>query len=492
MNFWQRAVCIVLAVLMLSAVIGCGKQPAVSDPASGPDSSAPPSNDVPDVTDPPGGGGATVDPTGTSDSGSPTTPGGKATGSTAKAAGTTKAPQGDTPGGINMKDPKNPYANIPAKLNGTTVKFLMYWDPNKLDKAKFRAFEKTTGIKVQAVVSPEVTQKLSTMITAEEAPDVVRFGDWPASTELLQDISVAKMNLSDPVWDQSVLKATTFKGKRYGINTFGEKAINFYVVYNDDLFADNGFTSPGEYYKKGQWNMKTFEQACRDISSLGSDMYGYACGNRYEFAYAAGIPGVVSYENGKFVSHLTDRAFVESLRFVAQGYKEKILLYDWTPGCEQFNGGKVGMIYSSNYGLEKEGFFKNAKFTIKAVPVPEPVGAEKYDRIYGLDAFGVPQKAENPEGAGYFMRYYLDPQYDGLDTLFISKELREFHFNELKTKKKRSMDMSSLLVLSGDSYLEGNIGWTAATTDPQQIEVLLNGYKNMVDKAVQVANARYG
>ena len=56
----------------------------------------------------------------------------------------------------------------------------------------------------------------------------------------------------------------------------------------------------------------------------------------------------------------------------------------------------------------------------------------------------------------------------------------------------RSMDMSSLLVLSGDSYLEGNIGWTAATTDPQQIEVLLNGYKNMVDKAVQVANARYG
>ena len=175
MNFWQRAVCIVLAVLMLSAVIGCGKQPAVSDPASGPDSSAPPSNDVPDVTDPPGGGGATVDPTGTSDSGSPTTPGGKATGSTAKTAGTTKAPQGDTSGGINMKDPKNPYANIPAKLNGTTVKFLMYWDPNKLDKAKFRAFEKTTGIKVQAVVSPEVTQKLSTMITAEEAPDVVRF-----------------------------------------------------------------------------------------------------------------------------------------------------------------------------------------------------------------------------------------------------------------------------------------------------------------------------
>ena len=89
------------------------------------------------------------------------------------------------------------------------------------------------------------------------------------------------------------------------------------------------------------------------------------------------------------------------------------------------------------------------------------------------------------------MRYYLDPVRDGLNTLYFSKELCNFHLNELK-KPNRVIDPSGgVLPLSGDIYLETNIAWEAAQADPQQIEVLLNGYKNMVDKAVQVANARY-
>lgn len=391
-----------------------------------------------------------------------------------------------------MKDPENPYADVPADLKGTTVSFLMYWEPNALDKAKFRSFEATTGIKVQSVVSPDINTKLATMINADEAPDVVRWSAWPTSVDLLQDIRVAKMNLSDPVWDQSIMKATTYQDKIYGINTFGEKAINSYIVYNEDMFWDNGLESPGDYYEAGNWNMETFEQACRDIHSLGNDIYGYVSGDRMEFIRAAGIDGVVSMKDGKFVSNLSEPALIEGLRFMAQGNKEKLIMYDWTAGCTLFNGEKAGMILSTNYGLEKEGFFKDAKFTLGAVPIPEPKGSATYNKVYGLDAFGVPQKAQNPEGAGYFMRYYLDPARDGMDTLYFSDELLDFHLNELK-KSNRVIDTSSgILPLSGDVYLNDNIAWEAAQSDPQQIEVLLNGYKNMVDKAVQVANARYG
>lgn len=504
---------LLLAVLMLLSIVGCGKTPSTSDPSQDEVSGA-----VSDDVSIPGGEGDVSDGTTTTTaSGEPTqdttTGSGEPTQGTTTASG--KPTQGTTTtttttttkkdvttttskdsdagnGDYNMADPKNPYKDVPKKLNGTTVKFLMYWDPHPEDKAKFRAFEKATGIKVKTVVSPSVTEKLTTMIAAQESPDVVRWDAWPTSTELLQDISVAKMNLSDPVWDQSILKATTWKGKRYGINTYGEKAINYYVVYNEDMFLDNGIKSPGEYYEDNEWNMETFEKACRDIHSLGDDIYGYVCGTRYDFVWSAGLGGVVTYKDGKFESNLTKPAFVEALRFVAQGYKDKILLYDWTPGCELFNGGKVGMILSSNYGLEKEGFFKNAKFTIDAVPLPEPKGQEKYNRIYGLDAFGVPQGAANPEGAGYFMRYYLDPAYDGLDTLFFSEKLKNFHFDQLKKNTERSLDYSGVLNLSGDVYLHSNISWTAAQTDPQQIEVLLNTYKNMVDKGVAAANARYG
>lgn len=496
MKSFRRMTGLLLALFMLLTVVGCGDKPTESDIST--DTTSSTVSDGPTV---PGGAGDSSDVTTTTGTGTEkadgttTAGGGSATaGTTASKDNVTTTTKGSSSASreYNMQDPNNPYKDMPAELKGTTVKFLMYWDPHPEDKAKFRAFEKTTGIKVKQVVSPSVTEKLTTMIAAKDSPDVVRWDSWPTSTELLQDISVAKVNKSDPVWDQSIFKATTWKGKTYGINTYGEKAINYYIVYNEDMFLDNGIKSPGEYWKNNEWNMETFEKACRDIGSLGDDIYGYCCGTRYDFVWSAGLGGVVTYKDGQFVSNLTNPAFVEAMRFVAQGCKDKIMLYDWTPGSELFNAGKLGMILSSNYGLEKEGFFKNAKFTIDAVPLPEPKGQEKYNRIYGLDAFGVAQGAKNPEGAGYFMRYYLDPAYDGLDTLFLSDKLKDFHFDQLKKCTERSLDYSGVLNLSGDVYLHSNIGWTAAQTDPQQIEVLLNTYKNMVDKGVAAGNARYG
>lgn len=47
------------------------------------------------------------------------------------------------------------------------------------------------------------------------------------------------------------------------------------------------------------------------------------------------------------------------------------------------------MINTTNYGLEKEGFFKGIKFKMGAVPLPNPEG-KKYDTVYGLDAFAYP------------------------------------------------------------------------------------------------------
>lgn len=427
------------------------------------------------------------DSTDTKDDGNTATTSSGKTG-TSSSQSTKESTQSDNK--INMSDPENPYKDVPAKLKNTSVTFLMYWEPNARDKSKFRSFEKTTGIKVKTIVSPDVQTKLASLIASGNSPDVVRYSFWPAGIDLLQNLSVAKMNLSDPVWDQSILKATTFKGQPYGINTFGETNLNSYIAYNEDMFHDNGFDSPGDYYKAGKWNTETFETACRDIKSLGNDYVGFVSGDRMELIRAAGIDGIVSWKNGKFISNLTESKFVEGLRFIAQGVKEGFIMYDWTPGCEKFVGNRVGMIASTNYGLEKEGFFKGIKFKLGAVPIPEPKGSATYDKVYGLDAFGVPQGAKNPEGAGYFMRYYLDPVRDEFDTLFFSKEIRDFHLNQIKTAKTRVIDpSSSVLPLSGDTYLISDITWVAATTDPQQVAATLNSYKNMVDKAVVSANA---
>ena len=475
----MRMLSLLLAVLMLLTVIGCGKKKPdtsdVSDPASGlyPDSSISPSDDLSDPS---------------ADSSTDSTPGtnsGDSKNNNTTTANTTKGNGNTSSGDTNMKDPKNPYKDVPSKLKGTEVRFLMYWDPNARDKSKFRTFEKETGIKAKSIVSPDVQSKLASLIASQQAPDVVRYSFWPAGIDLLQDLSVAKLNMADPVWDRSVVKATTYKGKVYGINTFGETAINSYVAYNEDMFHDNGFDSPGDYYKNGNWNFETFTQACRDMKSINK--IGYVTGTRIEWVYTAGIQGVVSWENGKFKSNLGDPTLMEGFRMEAQLKKEGLIKDDWDQNL--FINEGTGMINTTNYGLEKEGFFKGIKFKMGAVPLPNPKG-KAYDTVYGLDAFGVPQGASNPEGAGYFLRYYLDPVRDSMDTLFMSTELRDFHLNELK-KANRQIDPSQSVLDLVQVGLAQLITWEMKDVDPNQVESKLNTYTNMVDKAVAKANARY-
>lgn len=484
MKRMTRALCLLLAPLMLLTVVGCSNTPPDTSGNSSTVSSAATSgypnaesetsssdSSVSDSTDNSGSNSTTVRTTGNNRSSTNTT------------AKTTSGNTSD----INMKDPQNPYKDIPAKLKDSTVTFLMYWEPNARDKSKFRSFEATTGIKVKYIVSPDVQSKLASLISAGQSPDVVRYSFWPAGIDLLQDLSAAKLNMADPIWDQSVSKATTYKGKIYGVNTFGETAINSYVAYNEEMFHDNGFDSPGDYYKAGTWNFKTFEKACRDIHSLGNDYYGYVTGTRIEWVYTAGIQGIVSWEGGKFKSNLSDPALIEGFRMQAQLVKEGLIKDDWDANL--FINGRTGMINTTNYGLEKEGFFKGIKFKMGAVPLPNPEG-KKYDTVYGLDAFGIPQGAKNPEGAGYFLRYYLDPVRDGMDKLFMSTELRDFHLNELK-KAKRQIDPSQSVLDLVQVGLSQLITWEMKEVDPNQVNAKLNTYTNMVDKAVAKANARY-
>ena len=171
----------------------------------------------------------------------------------------------------------------------------------------------------------------------------------------------------------------------------------------------------------------------------------------------------------------------------AQLVKEGLIKDDWDANL--FINGRTGMINTTNYGLEKEGFFKGIKFKMGAVPLPNPEG-KKYDTVYGLDAFGIPQGAKNPEGAGDFLRYYLDPVRDGMDKLFMSTELRDFHLNELK-KAKRQIDPSQSVLDLVQVGLSQLITWEMKEVDPNQVNAKLNTYTNMVDKAVAKANARY-
>ena len=227
MKRMTRALCLLLAPLMLLTVVGCSNTPPDKSGNSSTVSSAATSgypnaesetsssdSSVSDSTDNSGSNSTTVRTTGNNRSSTNTT------------AKTTSGNTSD----INMKDPQNPYKDIPAKLKDSTVTFLMYWEPNARDKSKFRSFEATTGIKVKYIVSPDVQSKLASLISAGQSPDVVRYSFWPAGIDLLQDLSAAKLNMADPIWDQSVSKATTYKGKIYGVNTFGETAINSYVA----------------------------------------------------------------------------------------------------------------------------------------------------------------------------------------------------------------------------------------------------------------------
>ncbi len=385
----------------------------------------------------------------------------------------------------------------PADYKGTTVVFATTI-LSKTDESGpvVDAFEAKYGITVKEVLvgTSEAGQvnDIAGKIAAGENIDVMRSNsDFPAAMAVLQSLTAAKLDYSDPIWDQSMFEFTTFGGEPYLCNTVGNIwSENSCIIYNKSLLKKAGARTPEQYDAAGEWTIDAFAaiaKAVEGIDGIGTGVRGaYVQGE--EFLGSIGC-GLYKYENGKFVNGLKDPKMAEAMAKLASWRKENFMT---DSAIDPFEKGNVGICYGlAGWSLKKNGSNAKANWNnIGFYKMPAYAKGQTAMNTAMVKAWGICRGAKNPVAAGLFLRYYLDcGNYDSTNA-FISSAAADFFFQNTNSISMKNF-FPQLTRADGTEKLTGFREWdweSIAHGDPAQVQTSLAKLSSSVDKAVDTMN----
>lgn len=407
---------------------------------------------------------------------------------------------GDTTkyGGTEIKDKvqfnkADPFADIPSRLRGTTVKFATWGDESGEAYRKIiEGFTKKTGIKVQFIEYSQYTyqESVTTSIVNKDAPDVAIAGVFPSSLQMFQPMN-NMIDINDDFWDPTALEYLSVNGKVYAVNgkysCWGGMEL---VYFNKALFNNNGITSPEEYYKAGKWSWENFEKCAKAISDLGSGYTGTIPGKIALCVNRALGNGAVKYDSN-------NAKFSNNLKNFKEGYKYAFSLID-NGICAPYNSnanfvtGKVGLVINDGFGGKYNGYYKDMKDAeLGSVPLPDSYKGKKVNSMVrnGVRGYGIVKGAKNPEAGAYFIRYFTDYKYyeeSGIN-VFKNKDVEKTYMEQCKkiTKtNKPNVDMSAQI---WDGF-EADFSSYVFKGSSAQVDTIVDSHTNDMEKYVKTAN----
>ncbi|MBO5231031.1 MAG: hypothetical protein J6B88_07535, partial [Clostridia bacterium] len=102
--------------------------------------------------------------------------------------------------------------------------------------------------------------------------------------------------------------------------------------------------------------------------------------------------------------------------------------------------------------------------------------------------WGVPKKAKNPEGAAYFLRYFLDTSEFNQSSTFHNKQFETIYKKITSTSAKKTVMHGWGVADYVESDTYSRICNALATTTPANITTQLNSKKGSVQTGIARAN----
>lgn len=375
----------------------------------------------------------------------------------------------------------------PEKYKGTTVRFATWRDPGvNEDGDVISSFEKKYDItvKVDLINEADYINEISGRIASGNSPDVfVAVNTFPAALSCLQPLEVTKVDFSDPIWEQTVLKDSTINGKQYLCNTVGSYwNAALAVFYNKRILNKAGLYTPEEYAKQGKWNWDTFEVLMRKVKESGGGYYGAALS--YSESLATIGSSVYQYKNGEFSNGL-DTKLINASKRLSEWYNEGLCTW----GNYAFGVDKAAFCISDTFGMRRTGYFANASWEdigVYYAPDYDDKNKACYSSIFR--GYGIIKGAKNPVGAGIFLRHYLDVDNYNLDKSFINDQAQKFFFEITSGDMESKTYYFPSRVLSNAVGMDITIFDTIIKGSPEQVTAQINAQKNAVDSAVKNLN----
>lgn len=485
-----------LALALTLSLVACGGDPVGTTTTA--DSTTTSVDDVVTTTDANNGetndgeqtttdSSASQDPTAT---GSTTTVPGVTTTTTTTIA-TTTTTGGQTPSGeLTWADMK---ANMPAKLNGTTITMFNWNAADSITDAEkvIASFTKETGIKVDWQVGSYGTYgtQIAAKQAAKEAPDIIRMKEVnPAIMTMLQPLSNSGFSFADSAWDSELMDVYSYNGKAYATNMKNTLMQQPDVLmYNKNLIDKYDLEDPYTLWKQGKWDWDKFVAMCiefADAAETGSFAFSY--NQALTGAHLLGVD-LVTYQDGKYVSHMTDKKLQQGIKMYIKLVKEKLLSNIFAK--DLFEGGKVLFHQDGTIGARKTHFYyvslKNSN-KLGVVPMPTIKGETNYQVYRELEAYAIPSGAKNAEAVPYFLRYFLDSANYNEKNFFANASVLDVYKHCL-SQKNRIASYTSKTVLTeetgghllAESLIQASEG---------QVNSILSENRYKVEAAVKQAN----
>ena len=374
----------------------------------------------------------------------------------------------------------------PEDYRGTKVVMATRTDPfSNEDGPVCTKFEEVYGIDFEPVLiaGDDFVSTIAARIAADQQTDVYyENGDFPGSLTVMQPLDAAKFDLSAPIWNQALIKASTLDGHPYLVDAISNVWTELDIcVYNKNIFQNAGLSTPEELYKAGKWTFANFRELAKQISMLGKEYIG--AGVLDEAMLGAAGCNVFNYANNQ-ISLGVDDHFVEVMTYMAQMRVDGYLKLDRFG----FDDGKQGMCFTNCFGLKRTGYFTHINpdyIGATYLPVWEEGDEQVYTGIYR--GWGLVDGTKNPVGAGLFIRYYVDVNNYDLAETFHNQDVTNFFFKLVGEYPEnviyyRGPDMVKTTGL-GERF-----GYQFQYTTPDQIKTYLDEQRPTMELMVKKAN----
>jgi N,N'-diacetylchitobiose transport system substrate-binding protein len=166
----------------------------------------------------------------------------------------------------------------PAKLTVWIMRDSVADPVLKAFKADFEKAHKGTTVDIQIQEWDGIGQKITSALASDDAPDVIEVGNTQvaqyAASGGVQDLTGKTADLQGSDWIPGLADPGKIDGKQYGIPWY---AANRVVIYNKDLFAKAGITTPPK--TRAEWiadTTKLNSGSTEGIYLPGQDWYAYA------------------------------------------------------------------------------------------------------------------------------------------------------------------------------------------------------------------------
>ncbi len=385
------------------------------------------------------------------------------------------------------------------KKKGLTI--LMWREMHPTEQKMVDDFTKKTGCKVKQVFTTEAeyATKLVALITGKQAPDVCLLQDqnFPGVvTKSMIPLDAKTFRLDDPCWNKEYMDAYRVNDTYFGVSMAGSWSCEdcLYVTYYlPSVLRTCGVSkTPYQLYKEGKWNWDTQYEIASKVAGAGKGYMGISL-QTYDLMMLSAGQDFVTYNGKKFtnnISKVSDSSLLTKSWQALAKLNQNKLSAGWE--LSKVQQGKVGLFTAIAYGIYNEGdwYFKDlpgGANSVEAVPLAGPKGGTAYTP-FRPKAWGVAKGAKNPEGAAYFLRYWLDSKNCDMDATFLNKQTKEVYniITKKSTKKIARAGSGVLDYVDVGSYFA--LCNTLYHTTSANISTVLNSQSGVVDTVVTKVN----